>query len=457
MKKTNDDIVAAVLLAVLRVLLIPAVTLMWLAAFTAMISPHVSDVIGTLLCWLVPVLLSGLTMAYLAVRKRGWGWRVGCLLPVIGDVIRFRRRRARMLGNKFVRDVKLVDKADERHYHVYLYPKKGLLDIKVLPVVGFNMASLRRSAAQGLALMNAIDYSADEYGVNSYRVRFHSRADLARLRAPRELTAPPRIVAEPGRISIHVGRTLDGEAWVDFAEISGGVWAGMPGTGKSCACTLIAAGLLTVPDLVDVYVLDGKGGMDWAWAVTDGGLPKSRFVAGRAGDYGRALEVLRDVQSTMEWRLAWENQVGSFWGHGPTDRERAVVVIIDECQAWGASDGTREGKTNAAEFNALVTDLVKRGRSAGVSTLIITQKPTSDALPTAIRDSCVLRSCGYAISSETAKAALGDIPEGNPTPDLLRFEDKGMAVWRTPSSTFEIVHYDHFDPTQISVQQQADK
>ncbi|MGH8904698.1 MAG: hypothetical protein ACRDYA_24210, partial [Egibacteraceae bacterium] len=38
------------------------------------------------------------------------------------------------------------------------------------------------------------------------------------------------------------------------------------------------------------------------------------------------------------------------------------------------------------EFNALCTDLIRRGRAAGIIWIGATQKPSSDVVPTSLRD-----------------------------------------------------------------------
>jgi DNA segregation ATPase FtsK/SpoIIIE, S-DNA-T family len=70
------------------------------------------------------------------------------------------------------------------------------------------------------------------------------------------------------------------------------------------------------------------------------------------------------------------------------------------------------------ENRRLVEDIVKKGRSVGICTILATQKSTGDAIPTAIRDVCPVAMSFAQRTDEAAVAALGaDIrhfPEANP-------------------------------------------
>jgi S-DNA-T family DNA segregation ATPase FtsK/SpoIIIE len=96
-----------------------------------------------------------------------------------------------------------------------------------------------------------------------------------------------------------------------------------------------------------------------------------------------------------------------------------VVLVIDEAHTFFAEvKGDKELMALAAENRRLVEELVKKGRSVGIVTLLATQKSTGDAIPTAIRDVCPVALSFAQRTDEAAVAALGaDIrqyPEANP-------------------------------------------
>ncbi|MDB4873093.1 MAG: cell division protein FtsK, partial [Gemmatimonadales bacterium] len=100
------------------------------------------------------------------------------------------------------------------------------------------------------------------------------------------------------------------------------------------------------------------------------------------------------------------------WHRGPTPEFPLIVTIWDECHTFFDLDGVkgdkeaeryvRQCRTNAAQ-------LVKKGRSVLFLNVFITQKQTSDAIPTAIRDNCAV---GLSFAVKTRDAAIAGLGEG---------------------------------------------
>lgn len=94
-----------------------------------------------------------------------------------------------------------------------------------------------------------------------------------------------------------------------------------------------------------------------------------------------------------------------------------IFTIIDECQTYfegSAYRGNKRAQEAVARISAAASALVKKGRSVGMFTMLITQKPTSESLPTALRDNCGPRWCGRVMTREAAEAVLGALPDGTP-------------------------------------------
>lgn len=64
-----------------------------------------------------------------------------------------------------------------------------------------------------------------------------------------------------------------------------------------------------------------------------------------------------------------------------------IVVGVDECQVWF------EHPQHGAEFEAICTDLVKRGPAVGIVLILATQRPDAKSLPTGISANAVTRFC----------------------------------------------------------------
>jgi hypothetical protein len=147
---------------------------------------------------------------------------------------------------------------------------------------------------------------------------------------------------------------------------------GEPGAGKSAALSLLVAAAALDPT-VTLWLLDGKRVELAVWA------PCAARLVGPSLD--EAIEVLDHLRSEMDARyaqlLAWKRRkVAAEDGLG------LHVVVIDELALYLAS-GDKKTRERLAES---LRDLVARGRAAGVIVLAATQRPSSDIVPTSVRD-----------------------------------------------------------------------
>ena len=190
----------------------------------------------------------------------------------------------------------------------------------------------------------------------------------------------------------------------DLGNLSGSLIAGNPGRGKSESASSLAVQLVPSP-VVDTYILDGGGGLDWS--MFDGRVHRY------ATELPDVLDALEDVNARMVMRrrtLLEQFGVRNAWDVGPIVDYPLLWVLIDEAQAFldlsGAKGTPREKQVQACQ--GLVAELVRRGRAPMVHTTLITQKPTSTSLPTMIRDLLGLRVCFGVATLEAAISALGD-------------------------------------------------
>lgn len=112
---------------------------------------------------------------------------------------------------------------------------------------------------------------------------------------------------------------------------------------------------------------------------------------------------LERIQQVMQKRLKAGKK---FWTE--EHNQKLQVVILDECQVLFEPEGSSKEEKAAAEARKrLVTDLVRRGRSAGILVVLASQRLTADAIPTAIRDICGVRIAGRVTRPEDAELILG--------------------------------------------------
>ncbi len=147
---------------------------------------------------------------------------------------------------------------------------------------------------------------------------------------------------------------------------------GEPGAGKSVALSLLVASAALDPDC-KLWLLDGKLVELATW---------SRCAEGSAGvSVIEATQVLLTLQAEMDQRYAELLRSGRrkvTQGDGLP----LHLVVCDELAHYLTASDRKE----RSEFADVLRDLVSRGRAAGIIVLAATQKPSSDIIPTSIRD-----------------------------------------------------------------------
>lgn len=227
------------------------------------------------------------------------------------------------------------------------------------------------------------------------------------------------------------------------------VIGGLPGYGKTFAEREVGVALALDPR-TRLYCFDGKGFGD----LSVFRLVAHRFFEGDEPDeLAEQLAALREIQTEMRRRGRFlrelpreecpENKVTSEL----VDRYPAlapIVVIVDETQVYCEADGKIEGKKVSDEFTRLFTDLVKRGRAAGIIPLFATQKPDADALPSGISDNCATRLCFRVLTAASNNQVLGNgMYAAGIRSTLFGAQDKGLAWLRGDGDEAQVVRSVH--------------
>ncbi len=163
---------------------------------------------------------------------------------------------------------------------------------------------------------------------------------------------------------------------------------GEPGGGKSTILGLLtAAGALDVE--VRLHLFDGKQVELAAW---------SRLAATVVGpDPHAAAEALAGLRSVMDERYSELLRLGRRKITRGDGLPLHLVVIDELALFMNTGDRKLDG-----EISNHLRDLVSRGRAAGIIVLAATQKPSSDVIPTHIRD---LFSMRWALRCATPQAS----------------------------------------------------
>jgi len=228
-------------------------------------------------------------------------------------------------------------------------------------------------------LANRSEALAAWFAVGEVRVRRHpTNAGVALIRALRHdpLAGPPLpwplVHAEATSLwrPVPVGLDEDGRLVAVTLFEHNILVGGEPGAGKSVAVSQLVAAAALDPTAV-LWLLDGKLVELAPWR------PVAERFAGV--DIAEGTAVLREVQAVMDARYA-ELLDGGRRKVAPATPLQ--LVVVDELAHYV---GWPERKARDA-FTDVLRDLVSRGRAAGIVVVAATQKPSSDVVPTSLRD-----------------------------------------------------------------------
>jgi S-DNA-T family DNA segregation ATPase FtsK/SpoIIIE len=169
---------------------------------------------------------------------------------------------------------------------------------------------------------------------------------------------------------------------------------GEPGAGKSALLNAIAAHAALDP-CCRLVLLDGKQVELGQWEqVAD------VFVG---PDITRATATLRRVQVVMDNRYAYlrahrRRKIRRDDAFAP------ILLAVDEIAYYSATVGDK--KTQDL-FAALLRDLAARGRAVGIMVAAATQRPSSDIIPTSLRDLFAWRFAGRCTTDVSSDIVLG--------------------------------------------------
>jgi S-DNA-T family DNA segregation ATPase FtsK/SpoIIIE len=120
-------------------------------------------------------------------------------------------------------------------------------------------------------------------------------------------------------------------------------------------------------------------------------------------DIVRALSTLTRLATMMDNRYAYLLDCGRRKVQ-PADVFTPYLVAIDEIAYFSATVGSKQQRE---EFSVLLRDLVARGRAVGIIVVAATQRPSSDIIPTSLRDLFAWRFAGRCTTNSSSDIVLG--------------------------------------------------
>ncbi len=169
---------------------------------------------------------------------------------------------------------------------------------------------------------------------------------------------------------------------------------GEPGSGKSAVLNNVVAHAALSTDC-RLILIDGKQVELGQWEAC-----ADLFVG---PDVNQAIATLRRLQTVMDNRYTFlRSEQRRKMTRG--DAFDAVLVAIDEIAYFSATVGDRKTQET---FSATLRDLVARGRAVGIMVAAATQRPSSDIIPTSLRDLFAWRFAGRCTTDASSDIVLG--------------------------------------------------
>ncbi|KDN74824.1 hypothetical protein DF19_27455 [Streptomyces olindensis] len=198
--------------------------------------------------------------------------------------------------------------------------------------------------------------------------------------------------------------------------------AGMTQMGKTTLVNGLITCLLIAYGEFELYLLDGKFC----------GLTRFEPIATRyesSDDPAVFWDMVQELNARSDSRYAEITE--AIRNRQPVPKFKPVIFIVDEAADFFASGATSEEKDQAKEIAKDTRQLVSKSLESGISTVLMTQRPSMNAIPVEVRDQFLYRMCLYVASAGTAKVALGDTyfeTVAPISPMLLDPDIKGQAV-----------------------------
>lgn len=227
----------------------------------------------------------------------------------------------------------------------------------------------------------------------------------------------------------YLGRAADGsDIQLTWKNNASSLIAGMQGSGKTASLMPMVAGLA---GFVELHIVDC--GASGEWEVFEP-------ICASYDDTGDLIAVAKVMEYAMKASRERMKKIRSygainFWELSVEQRHAAglhhMVIILEEApMALGQGQSDKEDKKIAEVNMSLTGRTVKTVRKAGITVVLVAQKPAATEIPTIIRDNAGQRVCFRLDSDVAAQTVLGDSAHVEPKPTSIPAGRPGRFVAR---------------------------
>ena len=294
----------------------------------------------------------------------------------------------------------------------YPHPAKGAPYAFIPPLVGVGPDRVQ-------AAMEAVAWQVAGSG-STVEVEQVLALRLQIVRFRRAPAALPDLVPFPSGLRptidrLPVGVDVDGNQVTVRLRESNALVAGLPGGGKSAFLNALIASAVGCGPSVALYGIDAKRVELAAWRGT------FTRIATEDDDF---LPLLNDLADEMNSRYAYLEQRRLRKFEKFTAAHPLIVLVIDELAEVVSSADSKRDKAHAAAIRLLV----QKGRAAGICVIAATQRPSSDVIPTSLRDLFVQRVAFATSTVEMSRMILGDGARSDePSPESIGANERGVG------------------------------
>ncbi|WP_079670881.1 ATP-binding protein [Mycobacteroides abscessus] len=293
-----------------------------------------------------------------------------------------------------------------------------------------------RSAKDWASKLDALRAAFGHVGVNAQNLRVSDAPDgrvVLDFNDTDPLDEPLPSVITPYdsvRGRSYVGQAADGsDVWLTLTNNACGLVAGMQGGGKTASLMPVLAGMA---GHVEMHLLDGAGSGEWSALEP---LCATYDDSAEISALGDLLESLIPIARERVRRVTKKTGHINFWDVPASEREALglypVLVVIEEApQYLSEGQADKDSKAAAVRNGALTGKAVKVMRKAGISLVLIAQKPTDREIPSIIRDNAGWRLAFRLDSDVAAATVLGDAAYQEPKPTSIPPGKPGRFVGR---------------------------